>query len=142
MKLKKPKKKTPKKLKAELWELCKKITRIKYLKKDGSWDCFTCGKMIDEPAKAHTAHFIPSGSCGAYLRYDLRNLRIGCYHCNINLGGNGATYYVKMVDENGQDYVNRIFQDKNQIVKADEYFYQSKIDEYTELYTVLCGSKK
>lgn len=121
--MKKPKKLTIGKIQKLLWEECKRIIRARYIKHDGTWNCFTCGRLIDEPAKAQTGHFIPSSICGAYLRYDLRNLRIQCYGCNINAGGNQAYYYRNLVQENGQEYVDAIFQDKNKIVKAyDHYF--------------------
>lgn len=125
---------TVKTLKKKLWELCKQIIRKKYQKKSGTWCCFTCGRLIDEPAKAQTGHFIPSGSCGAYLRYDLRNLRIQDYYCNINLGGNGSEFYRKMVEEVGQKEVDKLFQDKNKVIKADIIFYANKISEYQKIY--------
>lgn len=121
-----------KKLKLKLWELCKQITRKTYLV-EGGWDCFTCGKHIDEPAKAQTGHFIPSASGGAFLRYDLRNLRIQCYHCNINLGGNGSFFYKNLVEEKGQDYVDQIFKDKQISIKADWVWFEAKIKEYEEI---------
>lgn len=128
---------TAKTLKKKLWELCKQIIRKKYQKKDGTWNCFTCGRLIDEPAKAQTGHFIPSGSCGAYLRYDLRNLRIQDYYCNINLGGNGSEFYRKMVEEVGQKEVDKLFQDKNKVIKADIIFYANKINEYQKINDLL-----
>jgi len=124
-------KKTPlKQLKNKLWELCKQIVRLLYINKDGTWNCYTCGKIIDEPSKAQTGHFLASSVCGAYLRHDLRNLRIQDYYCNINLGGNGATFYKNLVEREGQEYVNQIFKDKNIIIKADEFWYKAKIAEY------------
>lgn len=120
-------------LKVKLWDLCKKIIRKTYDDGNGEWNCFTCGKHIDEPHKAHTGHFIPSASCGAYLRYDLRNLRVQCYYCNINLGGNGATYYKNLVEEKGKKYVDQIFKDKQISVKADWVWFETKIEEYEEI---------
>ena len=126
-------KKSIKQLKKILWELCKQITRKRYQNKNGTWNCYTCGRLIDEPTKAQTGHFIPSGSCGAFLRYDLRNLRIQDYFCNINQGGNGAEFYKRMVEEVGQKTVDEIFKDKQKVVKADVLFYEKKIKEYKEL---------
>lgn len=115
-----------------LWELCKQIIRKKYIKKDGTWDCYTCGRLINESKKAQTGHFIPSGSCGAFLRHDLRNLRIQDYFCNINMGGAGAEYYKKMVEREGQDYVDQLFKDKQKTVKAKD-LYITRIKEYREI---------
>ncbi len=118
---KKPKKKTPAQLKKQLWEHCKRIVRARYANRDGTWNCYTCGRRIDEPGKAQTGHFIPSSTCGAFLRYDLRNLRIQDYYCNINLGGNGAAFYRKMVEEVGQEAVDQLFRDKEKTVKATDH---------------------
>ena len=126
------KKTDEKKLKEKLWELCKQITRKRYQNSNGTWNCYTCDRLIDEPSKAQTGHFIPSGTCGAFLRFDLRNLRIQDYYCNINLGGNGTEYYRRMVEEVGQEAVDQLFRDKNKIVKAGKHFYQTLIDKYTK----------
>ena len=114
--------------KKKLWELCKRACREQY----GN-TCYTCGKTGLEGSNWHTAHFIPSGSCGAFLRYDLRNLRPGCYHCNINLGGNGAVFYKRMVEREGQAYVDQLFADKQKTVKCDILFLQRLIREYEDL---------
>lgn len=119
-------------LKKKLWEECKRIVRAKYIK-DGHYYCFTCDKRIDNLSSVHTAHFIPSASCGAYLRYDLRNLRICCYFCNVNLGGNGAMYYKKLLETEGQEYVDQLFKDKNVTIKADAHWYKEKIEEYKQI---------
>lgn len=125
----KRKSKTPEaKLKERLWELCKQIIRKRY----GN-TCYTCGNTGLEGSNRHTGHFIASSVCGAYLRYDLRNLRIQDYRCNVSLSGNGAIFYRRMVEEEGQDYVDEIFRDKNKIVKADKHFYQHLIDEYEQI---------
>jgi len=129
-------KKTPKKgkikslkpLKTKLWELCKQITRLKHKNV-----CYTCGKTGLEGSSWQTGHFIPSSVGGAYLRYELRNLRPQCYYCNINLGGNGSAFYKNLVEREGQEYVNQIFKDKNIIIKADQWWFISKIAEY-EIY--------
>ena len=127
------KKKPIKKLKAEVWELCKQITRKRYVNPDGTFNCYTCGRLIDTPAKAHTGHFRPSSTCGALLRHDLRNLRVQDYYCNINLGGHGSEYYIRLVAEKGQAHVDQILADEKKIIKADAQFYQSLKDEYTKL---------
>lgn len=110
------------KLQKLLWEECKRIIRKKYIKKDGTWDCYTCGKNITSLMDAHTAHFIPKSICGAFLKYDLRNLRVCCYRCNVWLTGNGTAYYKNMVEREGQEYVDLIFQDKLKVIKAYDLY--------------------
>lgn len=126
--MKQKKRPTDKKLKETLWELCKRIIR----KRDGNV-CIICGKSGLEGSSWHTGHFIPSSSCGVFLRYDLRNLHSSCYNCNINLGGNGAMFYKVLVSKYGQDFVDQLFVDKNLITKADWIFYEKKIDEYKKI---------
>lgn len=120
-------------LKSKIWELCKAITRLRYQQLNGMWYCYTCDRLIDEPAKAQTGHFLASSTCGAFLRFSLRNLRVQDYYCNINLGGNGAEYYRRMVLEVGQDEVDQLFRDKQKIIKADTIFYQNLLAEYQAL---------
>ena len=130
------KKRTPAQLKKELWELCKQITRRRYVRPDGTFVCYTCDSIIQEAKSAHTGHFLPSSTCGAYLRHNLRNLRIQDFRCNIQLGGSGAEYYRRMLEEVGEDEVAQLFRDKQKTVKADSIFYQNLIDEYKEILAV------
>lgn len=95
--------------------------------------CFTCGKGGLSGSSWHTGHFIPSSTCGAYLRYDLRNLRPQCYYCNINLGGNGSAFYRRLLETEGQEYVDQLFADRKRIVKADAAFYSELIERYSQL---------
>lgn len=122
-----------KELKEKVWAECRRITRQTYQNEDYTWNCYTCDRIIDEPSKAHTGHFLPSSTCGAYLRYDLRNLRVQCYKCNINGGGQGAEFYRRMVIEKGKKYVDQLFIDKNKSIKADEIWYQGLLDKYKNL---------
>lgn len=127
-KLAKKGKQKPAILKRKLWELCKQIIR----KRDGNV-CVICKKANLEGSGWHTGHFLPSSVCGAYLRYDLRNLHSSCYNCNINLGGNGAMFSKVLAEKFGQAFVDKIFQDKQITIKADSIFYEEKIKEYTEI---------
>ena len=127
------KKKTPAKLKKILWQLCKEITRARYKNKDGSWDCYTCDLRIDNPKDAHTAHFIASSISGAWLRYDLRNLRVCCGVCNVWRSGNFPAYYERMCKEIGRKETDALMAERHKIVKADVLFFEKKIAEYTAL---------
>jgi hypothetical protein len=118
------KKKTPKQLKKRLWELCRQLADILYPPR-----CFTCGAPISGSNK-QLGHFIASSVCGAYLRYDIRNLRWQCMRCNCFAGGNGAIYYRRLVETEGQKYVDQLFRDKQITVKADVIFYMRKIAWY------------
>jgi hypothetical protein len=71
------------------------------------------------------------GSLGAFMKYDLRILRPQCYHCNINLGGLGAVFYKKMLDENGPDYMDALEQDRKITVDDAMAHYLHLIERYT-----------
>lgn len=117
------------KVQTKLWELCKQITRKKY----GNV-CYTCGAVGLSASNWHTGHLIPKASLGAFLKYDLRVLRPQCYHCNINLGGNGAEFYRRMIIEVGPTAVNEIIEDRQVEVRALEH-YKKLIGEYEKLIT-------
>jgi len=112
------------KVQKKLWSLCKDIIRIKY----GN-SCYICGHTDLKGSNWHTAHLIPKAACGAYLKYDLRNLRPSCYHCNINLGGNGALFFQKVRELEGEEYVMKLFNDREVMVKAHDH-YLSLIPQY------------
>jgi hypothetical protein len=112
--LSKPKLKT---IKNKLWKLCAQLTRLKY----GN-ECYACGRKNLSNKNWHTAHLIPRSTCGAYLKYDLRNLRPCCYNCNINLGGNGAEFMRKMIIREGQEYVDQIFREQKLETKEKDLY--------------------
>lgn len=115
------------KLKKILWELCRAIIGSRYPDY-----CFTCDKPI-AGSNRQLGHFIPSSVGGAALRYHLDNLRLQCYYCNINLGGNGSEFYPRLVAEIGQERVNALFRLKHLITKANRAFYEALIAEYESL---------
>lgn len=54
---------------------------------------------------------IPKAVLPIRYKYDIDLLRWQCYHCNINLGGNGAKFIKKWEKEtkkNGQLLINKI----------------------------------
>ena len=116
-----------KKLKKQLWDLAKEYCRKKW----GN-TCYTCGKKSLKGSDWHTCHFIPSALCWFELDYSPANLRPGCYHCNINLGGNGSAFYDRLLRDEGQDYINGIFKMKNQtkIIKPSISDYEEYIEKY------------
>lgn len=133
------KKKAPSitKLKKKLWVLCRDIVRIKYSRKDGFWNCYTCGIFISNPSDAHTAHFLASSICGSQLRFDLRNLRVCCGKCNVWLGGNYPAYYENMCKEIGREATDALMLERHKTQKVDVIWYMRKIDEYTCLLETL-----
>lgn len=101
----------------DIWDLCRKIIRYR----DGT-TCVTCGATGLQGSNQQTGHFIPDSVCGAYLRYDLRNLGVQCMRCNVRLSGNGALYYDYFRKSKGQEYVDNLFLDKQKLVKAIDHY--------------------
>ena len=123
------KRKSPKQLiEAKIWQLCKEIIR----KRDGK-KCFICGKKIIKNSSWHTGHCFPKSNCGLYLKYDLRNLHSSCYYCNINLGGNGARFILRLEEEYGKDFVDQLRKDLNEIVPDSMTFLEEIYKEHTKM---------
>ncbi len=116
------------KLKDQLWQLCRQITKAKY----GN-TCFTCKKVIEKGI--HLGHFITSSTCSVEMRYELQNLRLQCYHDNINLSGNWVVFERELIAE-GVDV--EALKARNAATKGMVYplsWFASKIEEYEKLAT-------
>lgn len=111
----------------KLWSLCKEITRKRY----GN-TCYTCSQTNLSGSNWHTGHLWAKASLGAYLKYDLRVLRPQCYNCNINRGGAGADFYVRMLKEIGPEKMAQLQMDRHVTVNAYDH-YLKLIDDYQSL---------
>lgn len=124
--VKKPHKRSSlRKLKDQLWELCKQLTRKRH-----GLVCYTCKKRCDIP---HTGHFISSSVCSTEMRYSLENLRPQCYRCNINLSGNWIAYERFLIADgvNVQELKDRNEKTKGLMYRED--WYENKIAEYKSM---------
>lgn len=120
--LKKQSKQSISKLQRLIWKECKRIADIIYPPIRGQSYCYICGRLISGSNK-QLSHLIPKSVCGAFLKYDVfRNLKWCCFNCNINLGGNLAEYYRKMLKENGQKYMDQLYIDKQRVINARGFF--------------------
>ncbi len=126
-KLKKKSKVPISRLQRKIWELCKNIIRQRY----GN-TCYTCFRTGLSGGNWQTGHMWAKASVGAYLKYDLRILRPQCYHCNINLGGQGAVFYVQMLKEIGEEKMAQLQKDRQVSVKAYDH-YLKLLNEYQEI---------
>ena len=105
--IKKRKKRTVRqKLEDDLWELCKEITRRRYINDDGTWTCYTSGSRILESSNVHTGHGKANGALSLKYKYDLRNLRPQSFRANINLGGMSDIFIAKLErEEEGLEFL-------------------------------------
>lgn len=111
----------------KLWILCRELCR----KLHGNV-CYTCSRTPLVGSDWHTGHLWAKASLGAYLKYDLRVLRPQCYNCNINRGGAGADFYVRMLKEIGEEKMTQLQKDRQVQIKALEH-YEKLIIEYQEI---------
>jgi len=103
-----------------------------YIRTRDHFTCFTCGKRGDGKG-LHAGHMIPRAAGGLSLYFHEQNVHAQCYHCNINLGGNGAIYSVKFIAKYGQETFDEILQLKyTGYRKYTIPEYQSLIEEYKE----------
>lgn len=71
---------------------------IRRLFKDKGSTCYTCGRYC-EGSNRHVGHSINKASLSLEYKYDARGLKIQCYNCNINLGGNQHIFIGKLEKE-------------------------------------------
>lgn len=116
-------------LQRQIWQLCKEIIRRRH----GN-SCYTCGQTNLSGMNWHTGHLWAKASLGAWLKYDLRVLRPQCYNCNINHGGAGAEFWVRMVRDMGQEYMDNLKAERHIEVRAYEH-YSEILDEYKKIYS-------
>lgn len=130
----KKKSKTPlAKAKTKLWKVLKQVIDIR----DGE-TCISCGAEGLKGHNKHGGHFIPSSSCGGFLRYDLRNVWIQCSTCNLFRNGAGAEYTRALEKKYSTAFVDRIIQDKQVTIKLDVHY----VEALTEYYESLLSKNK
>jgi len=127
----KKKSKTPlAKAKTRLWKSLKVLLDIR----DGPV-CISCEAEGLMGANKHGGHFIPSSSCGGFLRYDLRNVFNQCATCNLFRNGAGAEYTLALQKKFGNKFVENILADKIMGIKLDVQY----VDSLTSYYDSLSG---
>lgn len=101
-----------------------------YIRTRDNFTCFTCDRK-GNGSGMHAGHMIPRAAGGLSLYFHEQNVHAQCYHCNINLGGNGAIYAVKHIEKYGQEAFDEIIRLKNQGFKKYTIVdYQNLIEEY------------
>jgi|18_taG_2_1085343.scaffolds.fasta_scaffold02326_4 hypothetical protein len=94
----------------------------------GQVACVTCGHQ-NHWKKMQAGHFIPRQIKST--RWEEWNVRPQCYACNMFYGGRPQDYRDKLIEELGEEEVQRLSALRHQIVKLDRFELQSMIDDYT-----------
>lgn len=127
----KSKSKTPiAKAKAKLWSTLKQVIDIR----DGN-TCISCNATDIRGYNKHGGHFIPSSSCGGFLRYDIRNVHNQCATCNLFRNGAGAEYTLTLQKKYGTQFVEKIIADKAVAIKLDIPYVEALTSYYESLLT-------
>lgn len=124
---------TVSKAKKKAWKEFSRFIRLRDTNNLGT-ECFTCGKYNNLKVM-DAGHFQP-GRFGIFL-FDERQVHAQCKRCNIFLKGNWPEYYKRMVNDYGQDKVNKMLEDRTQIkqwkvYELEEVYkkYKAKAEEY------------
>jgi hypothetical protein len=132
-KLRKKSKSELTKAKDKLWKTLKALIDIR----DGD-TCISCGATDLRGANKHGGHFIPSSSCGGFLRYDIRNVFNQCATCNLFRNGAGAEYTLALQKKFGKKFVEKIIEDKQVPIKLTVKY----VEDMNNFYKSLLGKTK
>lgn len=116
------------KAKSKLWNALKQLIN----KRDGDV-CISCNAAGLVGHNKHGGHFIPSSSCGGFLRYDLRNVFVQCSTCNLFRNGAGAEYTRALEKSYGVEFVDKIIADKTVEIKLDIQYIERMTKYYEGL---------
>lgn len=111
----------------KIWKEVRRIVLDRY-----PHECYTCGAKNLTGSNRQVGHMWSKATLSAYLKYDLRVLRLQCYRCNINCGGRGADFYARMLKEYGQEFMDNLEKEKQITVKAYD-FYIDLLAKYVDM---------
>ena len=112
------------KIQRDIWEQCRRIV-FERDNIDGKIDCYTCPAKDLQGSNRQLGHVpYPKATLSAFLKYDLRLLKYQCMRCNCHMGGMGAEAYRRMLEENGQEFMDQLQKDRQVSVKAMDWYLQ------------------
>lgn len=121
--LKKKKVKSLSKLRKKCEDKAKEVA-----KKRDKYTCQKCGKVVSG-SDCHGSHVRPVSS-GNQFRFDIRNIKVLCYHCHINWWHKNPIEAAEWFKEKFPDRYEYLFKTIQLPVKYDESYYINKIKEY------------
>lgn len=117
-------------------ELTKKLDEVfsKWLRKEKSIDgetgqCYTC-KKFDLIKNLQCGHYISRKYLS--LRWEPENTFIQCYYCNIEMSGNYRVFTDNLIQDFGQEYIDKLESRKNNLVKMTKEDYKLLIQKYEQ----------
>jgi hypothetical protein len=129
---KKKKKESISTLKSKLWDIFTLYIKRKYA--DGDYcECFTCKTTVKiGTSNCQGGHWLPKKGY-SYHYFNENNVRVQCFHCNINLSGNSAVFERELIKEISKEKVEQIYNTRHLSEKRDAFWYKEKIEYYKNL---------
>jgi len=120
------------KLKKKYWDLFSLMIKLTYSEDGENTRCFTC----DAPLKIGTSncqggHYYTKKGYPA-LYFDRNNVRVQCYHCNINLSGNTVIFGERLLTEVGEEVMQDLALRRHNMVKRTQSDYNEMIANIKE----------
>ena len=108
----------------KLDDLCREIVRLR-----DKNTCQHCGKYVTG-VNSHCSHVVPK-SKGYVLRWDLRNLKVLCFHCHINWWHKNPREAGAWFDDTFPERAKYIDEHKEDIIHGSirEEFMSNKLEE-------------
>jgi hypothetical protein len=132
-----PKKITPLVLaKDKAWAILSDYTRMRDFVLYGT--CVSCGVRFEHWRDSQGGHYIPMGAGGTSSGFYERNIHGQCMHCNkfgeMEAGGN---FKDELINRYGEGIIDELKTVKQELVKADEWWYIQKIKHLYGLFQEL-----
>ena len=128
-------KKTIPQLQATLWEVFARWVKLNWSVDGAYCNCFTCGKQLEIGTRdCQAGHWIPRTY--SPTKYDERNVRPQCGHCNEHRYGAPVEYRANLIDEIGADQVEELEirsrqrwkWDKQELIEQIKYYRREVAD--------------
>lgn len=134
-KIRKKSKSDIRKIQDDIWYELRRIASIRFANQFGEVDCYTCGARNLQGVNKQLGHMWAKASLSAQLKYDIRILRWQCMRCNCHLGGQGAIFYAKMLEEIGEKAMKELVDIKNKATPVNAMDYYKVLLEKLKLLT-------
>lgn len=99
--------------------------RQKYANSEGYVQCYTCN-YLNHWKKMQCGHYIPRFF--KYTRWELDNLRVQCYMCNMRLGGVPHIFRENLVEELGDVRVQQMEASAKPLFREKDEWILNKIN--------------
>ena len=114
-------------LKAKLDRIFSTYIRLRDTDKDGFGKCISCGKIIHWK-DGDAGHYVNRGIMS--LRYDEKNVKLQCRHCNRFLEGCGIGYNHGLVEKYGDGVIDYLNVKRFNLCRMGKVEYEALIKHY------------